>query len=126
MRVLWVKSGGFLPLDTGGKIRSYSLLRELARRHDVSVFTFYPEQQDDKHEELKTFCREVVCLPMVLPARASFSDMLAYARNIARPVPYSMVKYCRPEARSRLRELLASRTYDVIICDFLLTSAVIP
>jgi len=126
VKILWVKSGGFLPLDTGGKIRSYSLLRELARRHDVSVFTFYPEQQDDKHEELKTFCSEVVCLPMSLPTRASFSDMLAYARNIARPVPYSMVKYCRPEARSSLRKLLASRTYDVIICDFLLTSAVIP
>jgi polysaccharide biosynthesis protein PslH len=126
LKILWVKSGGFLPLDTGGKIRSYIMLKERARRHDVSVFTFYPEQPDDKHEELKAFCREAVCMPMSLPERASFSDMLAYARNIARPLPYSMVKYCRPEVRSRLRELLAIQTYDVIICDFLLTSAVIP
>lgn len=126
MKILWVKSGGFLPLDTGGKIRSYSLLRELALRHDVSVFTFYPKHEDDKHEELKTFCREAVCLPMKLPDRASLLDMVAYARNVARPVPYSMVKYCRPEVRTRLRALLAARSYDAIICDFLLTSAVIP
>jgi sugar transferase (PEP-CTERM/EpsH1 system associated) len=126
VRILWVKSGGFLPLDTGGKIRSYSLLRELARRHDLSVFTFYPQHEGDRHADLKTFCREVICLPMALPVRASFTDMLAYARNVARPVPYSMVKYCRPEVAARLRELLASRSYDAIICDFLLTAAVIP
>jgi sugar transferase (PEP-CTERM/EpsH1 system associated) len=126
VKVLWVKSGGFLPLDTGGKIRSYSLLRELARRHDLSVFTFYPQHEDDQHSDLNAFCREVICLPMALPVRASFTDMLAYARNVVRPVPYSMVKYCRPEVAARLRELLGSRSYDAIICDFLLTAAVIP
>jgi sugar transferase (PEP-CTERM/EpsH1 system associated) len=126
VKILWVKSGGFLPLDTGGKIRSYSLLRELASRHDVSVFTFYPRQDDDRHGQLQSFCREVVLLPLELPTRASFTDMLAYARNMARPLPYSMVKYCRPEAGVRLRELLASRSYDAVVCDFLLTAAVVP
>lgn len=126
MKVLWVKSGGFLPLDTGGKIRSYSLLKELAACHQVSVFTFYPQLDDDRHLELQQFCHEVVLVPMALPARASVVDMLAYARNIAKPLPYSMVKYCRPEARQRLRDLLGLREYDVIICDFLLTAAVIP
>ena len=126
MKILWVKSGGFLPLDTGGKIRSYSLLRELARRHDMSVFTFYPKHANDQHGNLREFCREVVLAPLELPTRASLPDMVAYARNIARPVPYSMVKYCRPEVGVRLRELLASRSYDVIICDFLLTAAVVP
>ncbi len=126
MKILWVKSGGFLPLDTGGKIRSYSLLRELALRHDVSVFTFYPEHMDDRHGDLNAFCRKVVLQPLALPARASVADMLAYAKNIFRPVPYSMVKYCRPEVKARLREFLATESYDAIICDFLLTSAVIP
>jgi sugar transferase (PEP-CTERM/EpsH1 system associated) len=126
VKILWVKSGGFLPLDTGGKIRSYSLLRELSRRHEVSVFTFYPEQQGDRHGELHDFCKEVFLQPLVLPPRASFSDMLAYARNIPRPVPYPMVKYCRPEVKTRLGRLLASQRYDAILCDFLLTAAVIP
>jgi len=126
VKILWVKSGGFLPLDTGGKIRSYSLLRELSRRHEVSVFTFYPQQQGDRHVELRDFCKEVFLQPLVLPPRGSFSDMLAYARNIPRPVPYPMVKYCRPEVKIRLGRTLASRRYDAIVCDYLLTAAVIP
>jgi hypothetical protein len=41
MKVLWVKAGGLVPPDTGGKIRSYSILRELARQHSVTFFSFY-------------------------------------------------------------------------------------
>ena len=126
MKILWVKSGGFLPLDTGGKIRSYNLLRELARRHEVSVFTFYPQHQDDRHSELEEFCSDVILQPLALPSRASLTDMIAYGMNMFRPVPYSMVKYCRPEVGVRLRQLLAAHNYDAIICDFLLTAAVIP
>jgi sugar transferase (PEP-CTERM/EpsH1 system associated) len=126
VKILWVKSGGFLPLDTGGKIRSYSLLRELARRHHVSVFTFYPEQEEDRHGQLRDFCKEVFLQPLSLPPRASFSDLLAYARNIPRPLPYPMVKYCRPEVKAHLARTLAAQNYDIIVCDYLLTAAVIP
>ena len=126
MRVLWVKSGGFLPLDTGGKIRSYSLLKELAARHEMSVFTFYPQQDDDRHSELQAFCKEVALVPLTLPGRASLADMMAYAKNLASPIPYPMAKYCRPETAQHLRGWLGPRKYDAIICDYLITSAVIP
>lgn len=126
MRVLWVKSGGFLPLDTGGKIRSYSLLKELAARHEMSVFTFYPQQNDDRHSELEAFCKEVALVPLTLPGRASLTDMMAYAKNLTTPIPYPMAKYCRPETAQRLRGWLGPRKYDAIICDYLITSAVIP
>ena len=36
MRILWVKSGKMLPIDTGGKIRSYNILRQLIRSHEVT------------------------------------------------------------------------------------------
>ena len=41
MKILWVKAGGLVPPDTGGKIRSYNILRELSRAHSVTFFTFY-------------------------------------------------------------------------------------
>lgn len=34
MKILWVKAGGLAPQDTGGKIRSFHILKELARKHD--------------------------------------------------------------------------------------------
>ena len=46
MRVLWVKAGKLLPVDTGGKIRSYNLLRHLAAWHEVTLLSYYGERRD--------------------------------------------------------------------------------
>jgi sugar transferase (PEP-CTERM/EpsH1 system associated) len=126
LKVLWVKSGGLLPLDTGGKIRSFQLARELARKHQVTLFTFYPEHPADRHAELEHVFSRVVRIPMKLAKRASFSDCVNYARNLFSGRPHAMTKYCRPEVAKELREHLRQEEYDVIICDFLLTAAVIP
>ncbi len=40
--------------------------------------------------------------------------------------PYQMRKYCQAEVARRLREFLAHKKHDVIICDFLLTAGVLP
>jgi hypothetical protein len=43
MRVLWVKAGGVVPADSGGRIRSLHILNELARQHSNTIFTYYAE-----------------------------------------------------------------------------------
>jgi sugar transferase (PEP-CTERM/EpsH1 system associated) len=126
LRVLWVKSGGLLPLDTGGKIRSFQLARELARKHQVTLFTFYPEHPLDRHIELEQIFSRVVRIPMKLAKRASFIDCVNYGWNLFSARPHAMTKYCRAEIAKELREHLRRERYDVIICDFLLTAAVIP
>ncbi len=126
MKLLWVKSGGLVPLDTGGKIRSFNLAKQLARHHDVTLFTFYPEHAGDAHPQLEATFSRVICLPLRLPARASLRDCVDYARNLFSLRPHSMTKYCRPEVARRLRQLLEAEKFDAIICDFLLTAAVIP
>ncbi len=115
-----------MPLDTGGKIRSYNLMRELGRRHEVGVFTFYPREATDLNLELRKEFHRVECVPMDLPGRASIKDVLAYGGNLLRPYPHSMLKYCRPEIARKLRALLQKEKYDAIICDFLLSAHVIP
>ena len=50
MRMLWVKAGKLLPVDTGGKIRSYNILRELAANHDLTLLTYYGGKRDADYE----------------------------------------------------------------------------
>ena len=54
MRILWVKAGKLLPVDTGGKIRSYNLLRHLARNHPVTLLSYYGGQRDSSYEKAIT------------------------------------------------------------------------
>ncbi len=40
MRVLWLNAGLLLPLDKGGKLRTWHLMRHLAARHQVTYLSF--------------------------------------------------------------------------------------
>jgi polysaccharide biosynthesis protein PslH len=126
MKILWVKAGGLVPPDTGGKIRSYNILRELARRHSVTFFSFYAAHEGDRHSGLKNIFERVVCLPLKLPAPKSVAEMLDYGLGVLSRQPYNITKYCRPEVRHELRQLLERENYDVIVCDFLVAAGVIP
>jgi polysaccharide biosynthesis protein PslH len=126
MKILWVKAGGLVPPDTGGKIRSYNILRELTRQHSVTFFSFYGAHDGDLHPELKNTFDRVVCLPLQLPDPKSLAEMRDYGLGLFSAQPYNITKYCRPEVRRRLRELLDQETYDVILCDFLVAAGVIP
>lgn len=126
MKILWVKAGGLVPPDTGGKIRSYNILRELVREHSVTFFSFYAAHQNDSHANLKQIFDRVVSVPLSLPMPKSRAEMLDYGIRLLSSQPYFITKYCRAEVRRRLRSLLQAETYDVIVCDFVSPAGVIP
>jgi sugar transferase (PEP-CTERM/EpsH1 system associated) len=126
MRILWVKAGGLVPPDTGGKIRSYNILRQLAERHAITFFSFYSAHDNDIHEQLGQIFQRVIQVPLDLPGPKGFAEFVDYVACFFSREPYSLTKYCRPLVRKRLRDLLQKETYDVIVCDFLVTAGVIP
>lgn len=126
MKILWVKAGGLVPPDTGGKIRSYNILRQLARQHSITFFSFYAEHDNDLHSGLNDAFDRVICVPLNLPAPKSFAEMGEYGIHLLSPQPYNISKYCRPKVRRRLQALLEQEKYDVILCDFLVAAGVIP
>jgi glycosyltransferase involved in cell wall biosynthesis len=128
MKILWVKSGGLLPLTHGGRIRSYYLARELAKFHEISLFTFASQEENPipAHEPLKQIFRNVVCLPLKIPKPHGLQESVNYARNLLSMRPYSASKYCQPWVAKELAAHLAREQYDLLLCDFLLTAAVIP
>jgi hypothetical protein len=106
MKILWVKAGGLVPPDTGGKIRSYNILRELAREHAITFFSFYSAHAGDAHAELNTVFEKVVCIPLDLPAPKSFREALHYGARLFTRQPYNISKYCRPQVRAALQRVL--------------------
>jgi len=126
MKILWVKAGGLVPPDTGGKIRSYNILRELARHNSVTFFSFHAAHQNDAHPGLENTFERVVSVPLSLPVSKSRADMLDYVIRLLSFQPYLITKYCRSEVRHKLRALLQQETYDVIVCDFVSPAGVIP
>jgi sugar transferase (PEP-CTERM/EpsH1 system associated) len=126
VKVLWAKSGGLVPLDTGGKTRSFNLLKELGRRHEVTLFNFYGAHSGDAHSGLKKYFSRVVNVPVKMPAQRGFGEAVRYARNLVTLQPYALSKYALPEAARTLRILLEEDRYDVLVCDFLFLAPILP
>ena len=126
MKILWVKAGGLVPPDTGGKIRSYHILRELAREHSITFFSFYGTHPNDSHSQLEKIFERVVTIPLDLPEPKSFRELCEYGLRLFTREPYNISKYCKPNVRHALQQLLKQETFDVIVCDFVIAAGAIP
>jgi len=119
-RILWVKAGALHPPDTGGKIRTLSMLRELSRWHQVTFLGLQPEGVElHPDESPDPYAREKIWIEKPEPARKSAQFFLRLALNLLSSKPFALSKHCSSEMRARLIELDASGRFDVIVCDFL-------
>src|SRR5271156_6166897 len=122
MKILWVKHGKLLPVDAGGKIRSYNILRHLASRHDVTLISFYSGKQTPAYEgELrKHFPNSIV----IWTGAPEDSDGIVkqgahYIARAGSSVPYAVSKFTTREVRQLVKRKLDSGRFDVAVCDFL-------
>src|SRR5262245_27720220 len=126
MRLLWVKAGKLLPVDTGGKIRSYNLLKHLAVRHHLVLLSYYGGQRDQAYEaELRGAFTGAYPLHDGTPQHGwpLYAD---YARRALSPAPYAVTKFTSPEVRKTVDRWLAEGRFDVAVCDFLSASRNFP
>ena len=64
MHILWIKTELLHPVDKGGRIRTYQMLRALAREHRVTYVTLDDgTAAPDALERAPEYCHEVVRVP---------------------------------------------------------------
>ena len=126
MRLLWVKAGKLLPVDTGGKIRSFNIMRHLATRHELTVLSYYHGVPDEQYEE--DLRREFpgAAVVAVTERSGAVPQALHYARRFPRVAPYSVSKFTSPQVRERLAQIINERNPHVTVCDFLAASLNFP
>ena len=60
MKILMLTPYLPFPLHSGGQIRSYNLLKKLARKHQITLFSFIRSPKEKVYvKELKRFCADV-------------------------------------------------------------------
>jgi glycosyltransferase involved in cell wall biosynthesis len=127
VKVLWVKSELLHPVDKGGKIRTFEMLRHLMRGHEVTYLCLSsPTDAPDARERASEYCHHLETVPWSEPKRFSSGFYVDLAKNLASPLPYVIQKYKQPEMRRLIAEADRRGAYDVVVCDFLTPSANVP
>ena len=120
MKILWVKADKLLPVQNGGNIRTYHVLRYLSAHHELTFYSYYAGTPDPDYE------RE---LQRQLPGRCRFAPASANSRE--RRAVSTIWRISAPGLRTlsaasptlrvqkQLRTWFREQRFDVAVCDFL-------
>jgi hypothetical protein len=102
------------PPDTGGKIRSYHLLRALTKRFEVDLYTVYygnPPPQTAV-EALQEYCHRVNLFHLKKSWRTR--DRI---RRVLTPLPRAAQHFHTPRSLQEAQKHLRGREYDLLVAD---------
>lgn len=120
MRILWVKIGGLWPANSGGRLRSYHILDELARQHEVTIVTTRQPEEDPRVLDAQlAHCEQIIQVPHRAPKHGSIAFIKALAQSWFSPLPVDLYKYRIPAMRNDVGKLLRQGNFDLCIADFL-------
>ena len=127
MHILWIKTELLHPVDKGGRIRTYNMLRALRRDHRVTYVTLDDgAAAPDAVERAAEYADELVRVPFrTAPKRSPrfYAELLA---NAFSRIPYAVAKYRSAPLRRAILDLVSRGDVDVVVCDFLAPSLNVP
>ena len=127
LRVLWLKTELLHPVDKGGKIRTYNMLKELKRDHHVTYLTLDDGSASAEDcQNASEYCHELVCIPHARREKFTAGFYFELLLNLISPQPYAIKKY---ESSAMLREIVdreQNGSFDLLVCDFLAPATNVP
>ena len=127
MKILWVKPGKLLPLDTGGKLRTYHILRHLSSKHEVTYLSYYEGARDCQYDrEILLHIPGAIPLNTGVRERSGWGMHFDYLRKFPVSTPYSIAKFYVPGVKKLLSEMFQSNSFDIAVSDFLASTPNFP
>lgn len=120
MRILWVKADKLLPVQNGGNIRTYHVLRYLSLRHELTFYSYYGGKPDSNYErELQRELPGAVAVCTGKKELAGAARGLDYLGHVGAQPPYAVSRFADEGVQQQLRTWFRERRFDVAVCDFL-------
>lgn len=99
------------PPDKGDKIRSYHLLKHLARKHKVYLGAFVDDEEDNNYEpDLESLCEELFLRPI-----GGWRSRIGSALSLIRGRSLSVGYYRCPDMRAWVSGILEQHSIDVVV-----------
>jgi polysaccharide biosynthesis protein PslH len=120
MRLLWLNANLLLPLDKGGRLRTWHLMRHLAARHEITYLCFAQPEEVARHgAAMAEVCAHLETVPRQNAPKGSARFYGRVARHLFDPAPYAVAAYRSTPYRDRADALLDAGRFDRVVCDFL-------
>ncbi len=110
MNILFVTPRLPLPADTGARIRTYNLLKNVAKNNQVTLLSFAFEDNQEAIQKLKELGVELYL------AKGNGAIKLRYLFG---STPLSIQKYCSKDLENQLKNVISINKFDLVHFDHL-------
>jgi polysaccharide biosynthesis protein PslH len=115
MRVLLLTQVLPYPPDSGPKVKTYYVLKYLARQHDVTLVSFVRDSDKPEYvQHLESLCERVITVPI---SRSPIHDLRFLGKSLLTGQPWMMLRDERDDMRKALADLQTTTHFDVIHAD---------
>lgn len=111
--------GGLWPLTSGGRLRSFHIIRALSEHHDLTVLTTHTSDEDGAALAAQLPRCEVQSFLFAPPKHASRAFIPTLAASWFGALPVDLYKYRCHSLRLHAERLLEQTFFDACIADFL-------
>ena len=110
MKILMITPYFPYPLVSGGQIRTYNLLKNLAAKHEITLAAFIRDDSEKKHlNELQAYCKKVI----IFKRRKAWAPVNILLSAVT-PYPFLVSIYFDPNVKKAISRELARQNYDLI------------
>ena len=119
MKVLFISTKGPLPTNDGHCLRTYNLLRQIAKYHDIYLLSFVKYQEEYTYVgELQKLCKKVEYFS-IKENDSPVRNVLSLVSNVFSDKPFVVQKYDTLEMRTSIMRLLSQEDIDLVHLDML-------
>lgn len=115
MRVLFITQKFPYPLDNGGNVRSFNLLRGLSQQHEITLLSADSGDVQEEHlRAVRPLCRAIELVRVGAPTW--LDEGLVFARSLSGGTPFVLLRHTRAAVHERIRALFseADRTFEAV------------
>lgn len=120
MKILWVKADKLLPVQNGGNIRTYHVLRYLSVRHELTFYSYYGGKPDPDYE--RELQRQLPGSVAVCTGKRELSGAvrgLDFLAHLSAQPPYAVSRFADARVQKQIQAWFREERFDVAVCDFL-------
>jgi sugar transferase (PEP-CTERM/EpsH1 system associated) len=126
-RVLFLSTRFPFPLDTGGKIRTANILRQLHKRFRLTVVSYVEADKDLAYlPQIEAACERFVQVPWTEPRKYTLAYYWKILKRSFSRQPVTVLNDATTALRETLRRELEEVDYDLVLCDFVQAALNIP
>jgi glycosyltransferase involved in cell wall biosynthesis len=111
MKILMLTPYLPFPDSSGGQIRSYNLIKDLSKKHEITLFSLIKDDSEKKYiSELAKYCKKV-CVFKRSKSPWTLRNILLTGFG---PYPFLVIRNLSPKEKNAVKEEISKVKYDLI------------